>query len=923
MESMRGLVGRLWQALAALFLMAALPLAQAQQACIDNLAVRAKSGEVQLTWTHVDGTLRYDVARATALAGPFAALASTTSTYSTYLDRAVVNGTTYYYRITRVSAADSCDSGVIAAQPPKSRTRMAKVPAIVGDTQAQAAGEIAAASLAVGTVTQGFSNTVEAGRILSQDPPAGSTLPIGALVAFVVSNGPAPPTTVPVPDIVGLTQAAATDSLTASDLVVGSVTTAFSATVPVGQIISQDPAAGTIVVIGSAVSFVVSDGPAPPPTVAVPDVVGQTQAAAQTAITGAGLTVGSVTTAFSDTVPAGRVISQAPAGGTVVVVGSAVDLVVSDGPAPPPTVAVPNVVGLTQSTAEAAITGVGLVVGNVTTANSSTVPAGQVISQAPAGGTVVAVGSAVDLVVSIGASTSASALQLELSQVAIGAGGTVDVTTTALDAGGQPLDPQPAVALEVLAVPGASGGTLPSLAGSQVVTAADTRGAYLVRGTIVGSAISADAEFVVTQSATQSSNAAKFATLAGATGTVASQMDDLVAALQTGNNAVIPGISAALLAARDSVPITGRNAMQRSTVVAPERGFMPTLATLSANGYTETAADVAYGSLIGQIIAKLGQITTFLNTLNPASTNDDEAALNQLNADLAALQSQLVALDVSPHGITKHAGRINHLYANVFPAHLHAAVNRVRTTLQQQGLASLPGSWGPVYASADPAAAPLTPQQFYAQTRPAFFGLTGLMSGMSLQMDLVNRIYGPILADLSRVFVLLAANDLLASYLGSGDLTGIITGGSLSFHVFNQPGSVIEAVGINRQDPARTDVFVIGTNQIAAAEGVINAFNPSNVENLQDVFDFFEGIIDAVQGAGESYDQAHQLGSQVLAGCILDGGSNPACSQLVYPSGFKPVISCSGWFCLPQPVLFLVKNLDNGFWQQGAYNFAP
>ncbi len=68
-----------------------------------------------------------------------------------------------------------------------------------------------------------------------------------------------------------------------------------------------------------------------------------------------------------------------------------------------PTVSVPNVVGLTQAAATSAITGAALVVGTVTTASSSTVPSGSVISQTPAAGTSVAAGSAVNLVVSSGA----------------------------------------------------------------------------------------------------------------------------------------------------------------------------------------------------------------------------------------------------------------------------------------------------------------------------------------------------------------------------------------------------------------------------------------------------------------------------------------------------------------------------------------
>jgi len=66
--------------------------------------------------------------------------------------------------------------------------------------------------------------------------------------------------------------------------------------------------------------------------VAVPNVVGSTQAAATSAITSAGLTVGTITPAPSSSVPAGSVMLQTPAAGTVVASGSTVNLVVSIGP---------------------------------------------------------------------------------------------------------------------------------------------------------------------------------------------------------------------------------------------------------------------------------------------------------------------------------------------------------------------------------------------------------------------------------------------------------------------------------------------------------------------------------------------------------------------------------------------------------------
>ena len=133
-------------------------------------------------------------------------------------------------------------------------------------------------------------------------------------------------------------------------------------------------------------------------TVAVPGVVGLLQVDAEAVILTAGLTVGTITEVNSLTVPAGEVISQDPTMGTIVVEGSAVDLVVSLGPA---IVAVPDVVGLPQASAAATIVAAGLVVGNITTRHSA-LAAGGVLSQDPAAGADVTEGSPVDLLVSLG-----------------------------------------------------------------------------------------------------------------------------------------------------------------------------------------------------------------------------------------------------------------------------------------------------------------------------------------------------------------------------------------------------------------------------------------------------------------------------------------------------------------------------------------
>ncbi|NTV06029.1 MAG: PASTA domain-containing protein, partial [Chlorobiaceae bacterium] len=79
-----------------------------------------------------------------------------------------------------------------------------------------------------------------------------------------------------------------------------------------------------------------------------------------------------------------------------------VSFVVSLGPE---MVTVPDVTGMAQGQAQAAITAASLSVGTITEAASTTVPPGNVISQSPTGGTSVPLGSLVSLVISTGPST--------------------------------------------------------------------------------------------------------------------------------------------------------------------------------------------------------------------------------------------------------------------------------------------------------------------------------------------------------------------------------------------------------------------------------------------------------------------------------------------------------------------------------------
>ncbi|SPD75628.1 exported hypothetical protein [uncultured Desulfobacterium sp.] len=96
-----------------------------------SIAARCKPGKVQLTWTHIAGTERYDIYRSTE-SDPtnFVKIAETTSTYSTYLDEPVANEVTYLYVVGAVSQGIWQYSNVTSSHPTALRVIANYAPAI-------------------------------------------------------------------------------------------------------------------------------------------------------------------------------------------------------------------------------------------------------------------------------------------------------------------------------------------------------------------------------------------------------------------------------------------------------------------------------------------------------------------------------------------------------------------------------------------------------------------------------------------------------------------------------------------------------------------------------------------------------------------------------------------------------------------------
>ncbi|HST55637.1 MAG TPA: Stk1 family PASTA domain-containing Ser/Thr kinase [Solirubrobacteraceae bacterium] len=190
------------------------------------------------------------------------------------------------------------------------------------------------------------SATVAKGRAVSTDPLAGAKLAAGSAVTVFVSSGPK---LVKVPDLVGQAQADATTTLVAAGLKLGTVTQQVSASKDAGTVLAQTPAAGAQLATGRGVNIVVAQQPQ---DVAVPGLVGQSEAQAAAALGGAGFVPQVAAKVVTDPTQVGVVLKQSPAAGRRAKRGATVTITVGsvDQQSTTPTSTTPTTTGTTTAT---------------------------------------------------------------------------------------------------------------------------------------------------------------------------------------------------------------------------------------------------------------------------------------------------------------------------------------------------------------------------------------------------------------------------------------------------------------------------------------------------------------------------------------------------------------------------------------------
>lgn len=207
-----------------------------------------------------------------------------------------------------------------------------EVPDLKGLTFDEAKEQLNAKGLGIKNAGTVASDQYDEGQIVSQTPDALTKAEANTTVEVTLSSGKGE---VSVPSVTGMDETTAYNTLTNSGFTPVK-DYAYSADVAQGNVIEQSPNAGSLAKAGDNVKIVISRGKeqAETTSVAVPGVTGLTEDAARSAIQNVGLAVGNVSSAYSDSVASGQIISQSPVADTAVDAETAVDFVVSMGAEP-------------------------------------------------------------------------------------------------------------------------------------------------------------------------------------------------------------------------------------------------------------------------------------------------------------------------------------------------------------------------------------------------------------------------------------------------------------------------------------------------------------------------------------------------------------------------------------------------------------
>ncbi len=648
-----------------------------------------------------------------------------------------------------------------------------------------------------------------------------------------------------------------------------------------------------------------------PTAVTVPNVIGQFYDAARPQLEAA-LLIPRVIAEVYNPAPIGTVLAQEPFANTADTPRNAtVKLTLSKGLAP---VTAPGVIGLPLTLAQSRFTNAGFTVTAVSQFDNA--PTGTVIAQSPVAGLSAPPGNAT-LNVSAG-----NGLALTLSSSAITADQTITLQPQAFDLNGNAIA-LPALTYSVAPARTPFLGSLPSVSGTTLSAALDTLGAFTVTATDNVNARSASATFTVMlpQPFGKSTNGAQFAALMS----TLQAFDDFGPALRAARAAndepLMRSILAQMVNTWRALDIA---TLRLATPIALPQGFAPTLEHLQTlNPLLQPTAD----DLMTQLVLR-------------DSIDDLQAvtAAFRARAELSVLRSlmdqfldrirRIDGLTMSEYGLVMNAPEMIVLTSRVIPDFYEALTDQLAILANLPHQRRMTGIKSPKSTLAE-----------VMTTLAVDFMVDKIIEQAEKTYKNSKKYAGDILWQTGWATAMSVARGTALPYLQGMEITGVVSGASMSFHVFSAPHAFIE-VPMRIAHPLLANVTILGPDLVTGSVGLLNniwdslkkgasygkdaATNLDKFKNVDELFDLKakleSGVKQVVTLHGEYKiiaDSLHQSPTGVDHGsCIFV--ANPVCTELLFDDGigsvytYTPPDGLTSLSGIPLPILIIVEDKRTG-----------
>ena len=652
----------------------------------------------------------------------------------------------------------------------------------------------------------------------------------------------------------------------------------------------------------SSQTFVVKHELAAP--VAVPNVVGSTVAGATATLDAAALQSSVLQQQYSAQ-PAGTVIAQSPAAASTQPRGTVILLTVSKGLAP---VFVPNVIGKTQASASTVLGSNGFTV-SVTRVYSTTIPAGQVISQVPAAGGETVPGPAT-ITVSLG-----SGLSVKLSRDYTNANLPITANVFAVNLDG--IESAFAGATLSIATAGVTTGSAPTVAGSTITPAANTQGTYRVTATDTLNGRIGTATFVVTAPASADTNveAAAFANLSVAVADVANLMSAAQAAGRVGDQATM------VARTRDAVTrwrALDQTTLRLSTPFSPLGGIPPRESDMAGFGVTPSPDDLLNTKALENGVSAVQALIAGLR-----ASNTPYVQLSNLLDGVSTAIAPLPTLAPGEYGFVQAQPEYAYLASILIPDWMDALMNDMA---RATGLPATASNLEPKVGTNE--------QSIYICSTLAE-GLTTLAVNAVLeQINVVQSYERGIMQQATSGALLVTLASHLRSALRADQLDAVVAGSSLSILSFRQPYSMIEGNDFEQKYPILNDVVFLGPDTVSLVGDILDIVRTGTFNNTADatkVLSFLFSKLKSVNLDGTPWNPLAGVDSALSGGsqpthdssrpCIFSG--DPRCVELLYPTGFYSVYTMDPYLNtilpaqltgLPIPIIVIARNRAGQFY---------